>query len=460
MIDLRTVHDTGTVAHQGLGGVALLNPSGWGNLGDSAIVDSAIRAVRRRRPEARIVGLTLNPADTAKRHGIPAFTCSGFTFGDYCVTEGVPAAVPGQPTDRIAPGPGIGASHEARNLRAALRRLARMAPGLPQAWAAARIVRADVRHRRLLAQAARRFDFIVVAGGGQLDDFWGGSFAHPYVLWRWAQQARAEKSRFVVLSVGTGNLETALARAFVRSALAAADYRSFRDEGSRALVADPRFSADPVVPDLAYGLPMQSWRRARRADRQRPVIGLSPIAYCDPRVWPRRDQERYDSYVARLAELAASLLAAEHDLLFFGTDGPDNTSIVDLRRALAQRVSTDLLSRTETRTLESHEQLFEALSGVDAVVASRLHGVLLTHLMGIPALALSYERKVRTLMKAMAQEEHCLEIESFDPAVGFARVRELLARRQPVSEDIVQRVNRFKGAVDAQYDRIFGAAVD
>src|SRR5688572_27719818 len=76
---------TGSVFHQG--GVALLSPCGWGNLGDAAILESVIHAVRRRLPHAPILGLTLNPPDTAWRHGIPAHSCTGFSYRDYGVSR-------------------------------------------------------------------------------------------------------------------------------------------------------------------------------------------------------------------------------------------------------------------------------------------------------------------------------------------------------------------------------------
>ena len=43
------------------------------NLGDEAIIEAVIQAVRDRFPAAQIYGFSINPADTAQRYGIPAF---------------------------------------------------------------------------------------------------------------------------------------------------------------------------------------------------------------------------------------------------------------------------------------------------------------------------------------------------------------------------------------------------
>src|SRR5262249_52020859 len=149
--------------------IALLSPCGWGNLGDAAIFDALIAGIRRRLPETPIIGLTLNPADTSERHGIAAFTCSGVRLPRYRVKE-----------------PVVGGRAEPSAFRGA-------AASVPAARAlghVARAVQADWNHRSRAAGWIENLGMLVIAGGGQLDDFWGGPFGHPYVLSRWVAAAR------------------------------------------------------------------------------------------------------------------------------------------------------------------------------------------------------------------------------------------------------------------------------
>ena len=81
----------------------------------------------------------------------------------------------------------------------------------------------------------RKVDALVVAGGGQLDDEWGGSWGHPYTLMKWAVLARAAGSSVVFLSVGACRIDSQLTRTFLKAALSSARYRSYRDEESRRL---------------------------------------------------------------------------------------------------------------------------------------------------------------------------------------------------------------------------------
>ena len=43
------------------------------NLGDDTVVAILIHKIREYYPDAEIVGFSLNPVDTARRHGIKAF---------------------------------------------------------------------------------------------------------------------------------------------------------------------------------------------------------------------------------------------------------------------------------------------------------------------------------------------------------------------------------------------------
>jgi polysaccharide pyruvyl transferase WcaK-like protein len=423
------------------GGVALLSPSGWGNLGDAAILDSVIHAVRTRLPGAPLLALTLNPRDSAARHGIPALTCTGLPRPHYGVAENGPELALATDVDvpeHVPP---------ARWRQALATPLA--------VWSISRGLGNEARHRRRLRAPTAHLRMIVVAGGGQIDDFWGGAFGHPYVLWRWAEHARATGAKFSVLSVGTGALTTRLARLFAVRALSKASYRSFRDEGSRALVPSSLVAGDPIVPDLAYGFPIEQFQIAAPIAGERTLVAISPIAYGDERSWPTPDASKYRRYIERLASVAVGLLRSNHDLVLFGTDTPDLFSVQDLKAEVAKQVSAAELERVRVPLVRTVKQLMAALSGVQALVASRLHGVLLTQLAAIPVVALSYERKVETHMRSLDQERLCLPIEQFEAARVLSLLREVGERRAEICEDIRRVTSERRRQVEQQYDTVF-----
>lgn len=424
--------------------IAFVSPTGWGNLGDAAIIDSLIHGVRARLPGATIVGFTQNPHDTRVRHRIDAFTLGGLTVPRYKIVEGPP---------RAAADAGGGTADRQTGASAARKALA-MVPGLRGTYRLLRQVDSERRHRRLSAERIRHFDVVVVSGGGQLDEFWGGPFGHPYTLWRWGQLARAEGARYLVLSVGTGTLHR-LGKLFVRRALALAEYRSYRDARSRELIGAPELtSGDPVVPDLAYAVPLAP---APPAAPRPSAIGVSPLAYVDPSLAPVVERRRYERHIAGLAGLTVRLVRAGHDVVLFSSDSQDRKPLAELRAQADAELAPDQRARIRVPEVDAVGSLLSVLRGCAVVVAARLHGVLLGHVAGRPALAISYERKVRTLMEGMGHERFCFELEEFDADGGWQRFRELHARADELAAEVARTVGEYRQRVDAQYDRVFGA---
>jgi polysaccharide pyruvyl transferase WcaK-like protein len=314
-----------------------------------------------------------------------------------------------------------------------------------------------VRHRQEARRFLDGFEDVVVAGGGQLDELWGGPFGHPYVLWQWASLARRAGARYLMLSVGVGKLGSRLSRLFAARALGMADYRSFRDEGSLRLAPFVDAGGGRVVPDLAYAVPTPDGPRDAGAARGgRPRLAVGPIAYRDPRVWPEKDAGLYEDHVRSTAELCRSVLALGWEIVFVSSDGPDVDTVRDVRAALEPHVTSEQRSRIASPETSTLDALLAALAGVDLVVAARLHCVLLAHVLGRPVLALSYERKVAALMEGMEQRELCFSIDGLDVPAAVARLQDMRARQSELERAVRAKVAGYRRAVEGQYDEVFG----
>jgi polysaccharide pyruvyl transferase WcaK-like protein len=177
-------------------------------------------------------------------------------------------------------------------------------------------------------------------------------------------------------------------------------------------------------------------------------VGISPIAYRDPRVWPRKDAAAYRNYVERLAGFTRHLAAAGRRVVLFSTDGPDRLVMEDVWTS-ARR--PDLVERART---ESLSDLFAALAQIDVVIASRLHGVILAQLAGCPVVALSYDWKVAKHMEDIGQSAYCQDIDEFDiPSLSGAVAR---LERQPDTErtSVEQRLDEFRSRVRRQFEQV------
>lgn len=423
--------------------IGLISPC-LGNLGNAAILSSMIANIRKRIPDAEIIGITLSPEDTRRRHGIDAFRITSASRANYSSSDSIGPDTQRQPLKWW------------RHIREGLKQLS----WLRSLVRAVRLCCMEIVHILSASRLVRKLDCVIVTGGGALDEFWGGAWGHPWTLFKFATLSWVHRVRFLFVSVGKCSLEHPRSRFFVRNALRLAEYRSYREQESciaaQALLPSHKGS---VCPDLAYGYPCPDLPKARThgSTDEQLVVAVSPIAYCDPRVWPVQNEQRYKRYLCELAKFVDCLIQQGHRVLLFATDNPDVQTIDDL---LAMVSSSSVDANSVEVVLGPPEQTTDGLlcgiSSADVAIASRLHGVILSHLLAIPVLAISYDRKVDIHMRDIEQSEHCVKIDDVDSKGLMERFRALKNVRERESAHLAQAVQRYRGQVDAQYDLLFG----
>ncbi|MGA9061093.1 MAG: polysaccharide pyruvyl transferase family protein [Terracidiphilus sp.] len=424
--------------------VGLISPCS-GNLGNAAILSSMIANLRSRIPDVEIVGITLSPDDTHRRHGIESFPITGITHGRYHL---VPSPVsPDQLTK--ADRPFLGIKEKLKRI-GWLRGLVRTA----------RTARSELAHIYRSGRLVRSLDRVIVTGGGALDDFWGGPWGHPWTLFKFAALSRIFRVPFLFVSVGKCSLDHRLSRRFVVCALRFAQYRSYRDHESQAEV-EATFPGlgGAVWPDLAYGYccPDQPLQRRQTSHDEPKVIAVSPIAFCDPRMWPVNDIRRYSRYINQLAKFLMRAIGDEQRLILFATDGPDSDTINDLMGILAaESVDTSRVEILPGPPEQTTEMLLRNISDADVVIASRLHAVILSHVIAIPVVAISYDRKVDVHMSEIGQSEYCMNIDEFTAETLAERLAVLRDARELESARLRRAVRHYREQADAQFDLLFG----
>ena len=303
--------------------------------------------------------------------------------------------------------------------------------------------------------ALRRIDCLVVGGGGQLSDDFGGTWAFPYLVLKWTVMARLAGCRVLFVSVGAGPLDAGLARFFVKTALRLAVYRSFRDEGSRALIAGLGIPGS-VHADPAWALRVDKARDVARPATTGLVVGLNPFPYQDARYWPGGEPARYEAYLDALAGLAGALLARGHSVVLFPTQlRSDPRVIADLRARLAARGRAEPRGRLLERTVETVDDLVATLASLDLVVSGRFHGILLAFLLGKPVVGLSYQSKIDELMRDAGQGAYLLSTADLHTDTILARVAALEADRAAVSARLDGEARRRRLVLDQQFDALF-----
>jgi polysaccharide pyruvyl transferase WcaK-like protein len=434
-----------------------VSPCGLGNLGDAAIVDSAIAGLRRHAVvDVEFVGATLNPADTSARHAIAAVPLSGVALPFW--SAGVEASVDSQkegdfPSSARAPGR---AARLARRLIGWLRSRLDGLPRIRQAITRLRVLGestwCEASHIIMASRLMRRGDALVVSGGGQLDSYWGGTWGQPYALFKWTGAARLAGKPVVFLSVGAGRIRSGLSTLFLTRALRRAAYRSYRDVHTRAMLG--RRCDGPLVPDLAFGHPRQASRRPAVEQGGRRV-GISPMAFKKPKAWPESDQATYTRYVDALGGTVASLGRGGRRVEIFCTDRLDRPTAKAVQQvADRDRDGTQPYTRPRVSDTGSVEDVVDLLQAVEVVVATRLHAVILALMMGRPVLAVSYDWKVSRQMEAAGLGRFVIEVPDATTEVIVPRLEELIEDRERISALIRETSSTWADQVDAQYEGV------
>lgn len=406
----------------------MIYPSGWGNLGDEAILQAAFAGIRERWPDAVLRAFTLHPERTAANHDVEADFLTGISRPMFLSSRD-------------------DGSFVVRAARALARRTRRIPLAGRMCAHAADLTAAVVFETSSLRSAwrwLRTADLVLAAGGGQLDAVWGGSWGQPYALARWAWLAQRARVPFALLSVGYGAAATRMSRRLLQYAVNSAVYCSVRDSGSRSLTMRLGVDRDlPVVPDLAFALRPGPPLRPRRPGYD---IGISPMVYMRPGMWPKESLVEYRRYVGLWADLVSDRVARGDRVHLFVTDPADMESVNDVWARLddAARAGCSVAPTTSPDTLLT---FFRRL---DAVVASRLHGVLLAIVATRPVLALSHERKVRALMSDVGVASFCADLTTATIDEATERLEDLIGQLDPCERRLREYAAVARAAVTQQ----------
>jgi polysaccharide pyruvyl transferase WcaK-like protein len=434
--------------------IALLTPYSGGNLGDAAIQDAMIANAALRLPGAKFSGICLNCENFVARHGADAFPVSATYLHFYHMTRGVlgESLKEAETRDPIRKSRALWAD----KVRSVLKGL----PVLGRSLKVLAAVPQEVRHCFKGYRFLRTQDFLIVSGGGQLNDHYGGAWGQPYALFKWAILTRMARVPYAVASVGVGELRSTASRFFVSAALRLACYRSYRDKSTKIFATGltGKGATDPVVPDLAFSLASLEQPRTvsiRAMARGRTLIAISPIAYAKPGEWPIENSAIYIRYIEQLGKLVAQLLRRNYFLVIaWSSLGDDESAIVDLLERLDQESKQRLNSQIYIPQIGTWRDFVATLREVDFLVASRLHSAILGLVSGVPTIAISFERKVNSLMEDVGQTDYLLQIRDFTSDEVIHALDRLQGCRHAVEQQIISFRQGVLPMLELQYDTL------
>lgn len=426
--------------------VALLTPYDGGNLGDAAIQDAMIENLRLRIPSVRFSGVSLNCNSFREQHGGGAFPLCATSRPFYAMSRSSSADTEAQPDRKWARWSRL------RRFLSAFR-----------SWGTAPW--REFRHSLRGYWFLRGHDLLIVSGGGQLDEEWGGPWGHPFALFKWAVLARIARVPYAIASVGACKVTSPFSRRFLSGALRMAKVRSYRDKNTKALACAlfPGAEKDPIVPDLAFSLPLAGLpdtAAMRSSSQDTPVIAMSLIAYSKPGFWPHAEPALYNRYLDQMALIAATLMQRGCALvLACSSRGDDESVIPDLLARLDPDSRSRVSRQVRTPTIATWKSFVAALGGVHALVASRLHSAILGLMTQTPTVAISFDSKVDWLMQDIGLPECRLSIRDFTAGDVIQALDRIELRRKTTLDHIASRRRQFAVSCSEQYEALATLAI-
>jgi polysaccharide pyruvyl transferase WcaK-like protein len=434
--------------------IVLLTPYNGGNFGDAAIQDTMIANIRLRLPGAQFLGICLNCDNFVERHGVGAFPLCGNNLPWYVTLRG-----------RITDRPKYGERPVEKPIQKGLT-VTRIKDSLKSMPVLGRRLYAigtcwrEIRHWALGYCFIRGKDLLIVSGGGQLNEQYGGPWGQPFALLKWAVMARVAQVPYVIASVGIGKVTSRTSRLFLTVALRLAQYRSYRDKNSRAFAASLLEIAaqDPIVPDLVFSLPPPELPRpagVRAIASGRRIIGISPIAYAKPGAWPVQNRPLYDRYIRQMSRVVSQLLERDYFLVIVCSSlWDDESAISDLLGCLDDPAKKRLLYQTHIPASLTWKDFVASLLDVDCLIASRLHSVILGLVNLIPTVAVSFDSKVDWTMEDLGKTDYLLRIKDFGADTVLEALDRISLRRDAVVEQTGSYLCRVRTTLAVQYDTL------
>jgi len=436
--------------------VGLLTPYGGPNLGDAVIQDAVIANLRLRLSGLRISGICLDSRNFIERHGEDAFPLcmSNLAFYGMC-----------HPGEEGQSDSNESLSDQGNRIwKKVVKGLLRKVPGAGPLEKTLRryfaTIRREFRHCVEAYRFVRTQELLIVSGGGQLDDEWGGPWGHPYCLFKFAVIAKCARVPFAFVSVGACKISSPLSLCFLSVALDLACYRSYRDANSRRIAAKCHAPAidDPVVPDLAFSLPPSVFPRPagiRSLAQGRPIVAVSPIAYAKSGVWPTQNQSLYERYKRQMTLVLSRLVSQGYFVvLIWSSLGDDDQTASELMARLNPSIRNSQGGQIHIPEITTWANAAALLLDADFLIASRLHSTILGFMTNTPVVAISFDPKVDWVMQDLGQTEVLLGINNFTAGDVLQALKALELSRGVTFKQIATYRDRISTQLSIQYDTL------
>jgi polysaccharide pyruvyl transferase CsaB len=310
-----------------------------------------------------------------------------------------------------------------------------------------------VKDLHAMIKAIRLSDFVIIGGGGLLQDEFNIKTIPRYLLP--AIIGKFYGKKVIFYSLGVGPINTRYSKDLIRLLSAQVDHITVRDKESKEIMEGLGVREVDIVPDPAIHLSKCDKSKIHRIlmkekiDSNRvPKIGVSLRGIYHTK--RRKIRSMKSLSVEQKAIIAESLEELANNLkgllVFFCTD---NSMDKKISKEIAGRCNCD--SRLIIAKYSPTE--FAGLLGVmDVVISMPLHSAIIATSSYIPVVAMEYNPKVRNFMRFIGLGEYVLPIERLD--LLEARTMEIWLERAAIHDHLKKEIGRLQERFTAHLQRM------
>ncbi|WP_093338896.1 polysaccharide pyruvyl transferase family protein [Salibacterium halotolerans] len=269
----------------------------------------------------------------------------------------------------------------------------------------------------------KHLDLVIIGGGGLLMDMYKRDAPLYSVLGLTAKRAGC---RVAIHGVGAGPIRTKTGAFFINRLLRAASSVAVRDEKSRRLLQQIGAPGGiRVIYDPAFSVPVNTVHETSSAVQR---VGVTAVPYFSTRYWPQADAGRYAAYLDGMAASLDELIDKKGvEITFFSTKYPED---VEVTKDIARRMQRQNDVHIQDANL-SPQDIARQAAGLDLVIGTRLHSLILSVNAETPVIGIAYHQKVKDFMEEINQQDYTADVEDLTQILpAFEKAEQDWARLQ------------------------------
>jgi colanic acid/amylovoran biosynthesis protein len=287
----------------------------------------------------------------------------------------------------------------------------------------------------------------------------GDSFADIYgarrffFLWITKVMAILRRTPLVLSPQTIGPFTGRLYRLLAAWAMTHSEIVVARDALSRDVARDlaPRANVAMGV-DVAFVLPFEDRSALRGGPKLRIGINASGLLFHEAETGRNRFNLSYD-YASFTRQLLRELQARDDVELFLVPHATSHTHPDDDDGALADRLALEFPGAIRVPNFPDPSEAKSFISGLDCLVAARMHACIGAFSAGTPVVPVAYSRKFTGLFGLLGYDE-VLPVAGIDEQGALAFVRSALDRREELSMKEVSGMTTVKQLLDVYRDAL------